>query len=54
MRVVGGYYSEMLSILSFTVPAGTCASTMSPTFLPLRACAIGERIESLPSLRLAS
>ena len=30
-------YNEMLSILNFCTPAGTCTSTTSPAFLPVSA-----------------
>ena len=47
-------YNVILSILSFRIPEGTCASTVSPIFLPNKASAIGDFIEIFPSFRLAS
>jgi hypothetical protein len=39
----------MLSIFSRRVPAGTWASAISPTFLPIRAAPIGDFSEILPA-----
>ena len=35
-------------------PAGTCTSTLSPSFLPIKALAIGVVIDNLPALKSAS
>ena len=48
------YDSSMLSMRSLMTPAGTRASTTSPTLLPIRACAIGDFTEIFPSARFAS
>lgn len=47
-------HTEIASIRSFSVPAGTFTSTTSPTFLPSNASAIGDLMEIFPSLTLAS
>ena len=48
------FQSEMLSMRSFIMPAGTRTSTVSPTFLFSSAWAIGDLMDILPSRRLAS
>ena len=44
----------MFSILRSNVPDGVCASTISPTFLPIRAAPIGDLSEIFPASRFIS
>ena len=46
--------SVMLSIFRRSVPEGTWASVISPTFLPIRAAPIGDFKEILPASRFIS
>jgi len=46
--------NEMLSIFRRRIPDGVMASTVSPTFLPMRAAPIGDFREIFPASRFIS